>query len=186
MKDGFKPGHLVIKKDDFKIMTAIACPFTYFILCFWVAEYPKEPYMIELEKIALNSSEPLKRSDTEKYIARNIVWKIESEPQGGAINYRIKSHTNEVSSTSSMYLERTPYEGVRRFDIKGLNYENMKHITIVVEVRAHSKITSEFISHDLLEVTRCFFHDALHTSFSFLNRSKTPDTALSVFLGRIV
>ena len=82
----------------------------------------------------LNTTEQLSPAEAEKYVSRNIHWKIDSDPRGAIVNYRINSATEEVSSTSSIYLERTPYEAVRRFDIKGLTTENMKHIRVVLEV----------------------------------------------------
>ena len=46
----------------------------------------------------------------------------------------MNSSDKEVSSTSSIYLDRTPYEATRRFDIKGLTQKNMKFVRIVLEV----------------------------------------------------
>jgi hypothetical protein len=35
-----------------------------------------------------------------------------------------------------MYLDRTPYEAVRRFDVKGLTANNLKYVSVVLEIEA--------------------------------------------------
>lgn len=81
----------------------------------------------------ITSQEPLSKEKAKKYVSRNIHWKINSEPQGSVINFRINSTTPEVSSTPNTFLERTPYEGVRRLQVKGLTHGNMKHVIISIE-----------------------------------------------------
>lgn len=82
----------------------------------------------------VTSKEPLSVKDARDLLARNIRWTIDSDPQGAVINFMINSTTSEVSSTPAKYLARTPYTGVKRMDIKGLTHENMKFITIKVEI----------------------------------------------------
>lgn len=134
-KEGYKNRKLRIKKNDINwLTTLLGCPFTYGVLCLWMAEYPEENYTIKLRKGALNERENLSVADSQKFISRNLHWKIHSEPGGAAVNYRVLSHTETVSTTSNIYLDRTPYEGVKRLDIKGLKHGNMKHVVLVIEV----------------------------------------------------
>jgi len=91
--------------------------------------------LLETRVVAdVTSKEPLTVKDARDLLARNIRWKIDSDPQGAVINFMINSTISEVSSTPAKYLARTPYTGVKRIDIKGLTHENMKFVTIVVEI----------------------------------------------------
>ena len=78
--------------------------------------------------------EPLSKQSADELLARNIHWKIDSTPAGAVVNYRVVSTTNEISSTPNTYLDRAPYEGVKRINIPGLTHENMKDVIISIEV----------------------------------------------------
>lgn len=99
----------------------------------YASKFPNEP-LNKLGSDRLNTTEVLSAHEAEEYLSRNIHWRIDSDPRGAVINYRVNSSTREVSSTSEIYLERTPYEAVRRFDIKGLTADNMKFVSIILEV----------------------------------------------------
>lgn len=66
--------------------------------------------------------------------AHNIHWKIDTDPQGAAIQYRIVSSTPEVANTANTYLERSPYEGVKAMNIKGVNHKNIEYVSLSIEV----------------------------------------------------
>ncbi|MBU0550014.1 hypothetical protein KKF91_15155 [Myxococcota bacterium] len=101
--------------------------------CEWLLKYFNET-TVKANSDKLNTTEVLTADEAEKYISRNVHWKIDSEPRGAIINYRINSSSEEIASTGSIYLERTPHEAVKRLDIKGLTQQNMKFVSIVLEV----------------------------------------------------
>lgn len=75
---------------------------------------------------------PAGQTDMEKAIVR---WYIDSEPRGARIFYRvISSVPNEVKNTNELYLNTTPLEETRSFNINGLTYENSRDVTIEIKI----------------------------------------------------
>lgn len=121
------------KKDEAKETWQANCKKGSKRACEWLLKYFNET-TVKTSGEKLNTTEVLTPDEAEKLISRNIHWKVDSDPRGGVINYRINSSSEEVASTGSMYLERTPHEAVKRLDIKGLTQKNMKFVSIVIEV----------------------------------------------------
>ena len=64
-----------------------------------------------------------------------IRWAVDSDPQGARIFYRvISSIPAVVKNTNETYLQTTPYEETRPFNILGLTYENSRDVQIEFKI----------------------------------------------------
>lgn len=63
-----------------------------------------------------------------------VNWDITSRPQGADVEWRVISHTPEVSNENYKYLGTTPYECIDTFEIKGLTYNNCDKVQIELRV----------------------------------------------------
>ena len=64
-----------------------------------------------------------------------IRWMIDSDPQGARIFYRvISSIPSEVKNTNETYLQTTPFEETKTFNILGLTYENSRDVQIEIKL----------------------------------------------------
>ena len=72
------------------------------------------------------------RSSLEQTIIR---WAIDSDPQGARVFYRVISNIPAVvKNTNETYLQTTPYEETRSFNILGLTYENSRDVQIEFKI----------------------------------------------------
>lgn len=64
-----------------------------------------------------------------------IRWAVDSDPQGARVFYRvISSIPAVVKNTNETYLQTTPYEETRPFNILGLTYENSRDVQIEFKI----------------------------------------------------
>lgn len=63
-----------------------------------------------------------------------VNWDITSRPQGADVEWRVISHTPEVSNENFKYLGTTHYESIDTFEIKGLTYKNCDKVQIELRV----------------------------------------------------
>lgn len=72
------------------------------------------------------------RTSLEQTIIR---WAIDSDPQGARVFYRVISNIPAVvKNTNETYLQTTPYEETRSFNILGLTYENSRDVQIEFKI----------------------------------------------------
>lgn len=89
-----------------------------------------EPVKPVVKDTVIVNTAPAKNPQQENVVR----WKIQSDPNGARIFWRIISSTQEVKSTNENFLASTPYEETRAFNILGLTYENSTHVTLELKV----------------------------------------------------
>lgn len=72
-----------------------------------------------------------------------IRWEIRSRPEGADIFWRVVSKTPDVKTSSTKYLQTTPYEATKTLDIKGLTYENSSSVRIILRCEKDGYLPQE-------------------------------------------
>lgn len=72
-----------------------------------------------------------------------IRWEIRSRPEGADIFWRVVSKTPDVKTSSTKYLQTTPYEATKALDIKGLTYENSSSVRIILRCEKDGYLPQE-------------------------------------------
>ncbi|MBQ4540263.1 MAG: PEGA domain-containing protein [Alistipes sp.] len=108
-------------------------------------EYPAE-VSIRLVPNAYTQDPTIKAGAASEMVSRDnpggtaleqtiIRWAVDSDPQGARVFYRvISSIPAVVKTTNETYLQTTPYEETRPFNILGLTYENSRDVQIEFKV----------------------------------------------------
>lgn len=72
-----------------------------------------------------------------------IRWDVQSRPQGADLFWRVVSKTPDVKTSSTKYLQTTPYEATKALDIKGLTYENSSSVRIILRCEKDGYLPQE-------------------------------------------
>ena len=72
-----------------------------------------------------------------------IRWYIQSRPQGADIFWRVVSKSPDVKTSSTKYLQTTPYEATKALDIKGLTYQNAASVRIILRCEKDGYLPQE-------------------------------------------
>ena len=129
-KEGYEDGEmLVVKQKQFNGKESyppeVICRLTPTV-------YTKDP---TIRKGAAN--ERISRDNAGKTVLEQTIirWAFDSDPQGARIFYRvISSIPSEVKNTNETYLQTTPFEETRAFNILGLTYENSRDVQIEIKL----------------------------------------------------
>ena len=84
----------------------------------------------------------------------DIRWQFDSEPDGARVFWKVISlEPNVVKNTDPLYLGTTPYNELKPFNIKGLNSENSKNVTIEIEIskKGYKKQIKRFSAESITE-----------------------------------
>jgi hypothetical protein len=63
-----------------------------------------------------------------------LSWRIDSDPKGCRVFYRVISSNPQIPNTNDLYLGVTPFSQTRTMDIKGLSYANSGAVEIEIRL----------------------------------------------------
>lgn len=106
-----------------------------------VSANPFQTTTSEVQQVVIEESKP------------EIRWQFDSDPEGARVFWKVMSSDNAVKSSTPLYLGTTPYNELKPLNIKGLNSENSKYVTIEVEIskKGYVKQVKRFSAESITE-----------------------------------